>query len=85
MLTARGQENLAASHQHGAAIRHHRGQASRQLGTKTSGAKFSKTPMKVPLNDENAMTSKALKGAAKPSFLTPMGKIPLNELLISRR
>lgn len=75
MLAARDQENLAASHQHGAAIKHQQGQASRQLGPKTPRAKFSKTPMKVPLNDENGMTSKALKGAAKSSFVTPMGKI----------
>ncbi|KAI1131961.1 hypothetical protein F5Y10DRAFT_26649 [Nemania abortiva] len=75
MLAARDQENLAASHQHGAAIKHQQGQTSRQFGPKTPGAKFSKTPMKVPLNDENgahAMTSKALKGGDKSTFVTPM-------------
>ncbi|KAI1115851.1 hypothetical protein F5Y14DRAFT_409520 [Nemania sp. NC0429] len=66
MLAARDQENLAASHQHGAAIKHQQGQTSRQLGPKT--------PMKVPLNDENGMTSKALKGGAKSNFVTPMAQ-----------
>ncbi|KAI1754411.1 hypothetical protein F4782DRAFT_29356 [Xylaria castorea] len=75
MLAARGQENLAASHQHGAAIKQQQGQTSRQLAPKTPGAKYSKTPMKVPLNDENgarAMTSKAFKGNDKSNFATPM-------------
>ncbi|KAI0446594.1 hypothetical protein F4803DRAFT_473912 [Xylaria telfairii] len=75
MLAARGQENLAASHQHGAAIKQQQGQTSRQLAPKTPGAKYSKTPMKVPLNDENgarAMTSKAFKGGDKSNFATPM-------------
>ncbi|KAI0490727.1 hypothetical protein F4859DRAFT_18291 [Xylaria cf. heliscus] len=73
MLAARGQENLAASHQHGAAIKQQQGQTSRQLAPKTPGAKYSRTPMKVPLNDENgARTSKAFKGGDKSNFATPM-------------
>ncbi|TGJ86199.1 hypothetical protein E0Z10_g2570 [Xylaria hypoxylon] len=75
MFAARDQENLAFSHQHGATIKQQQGQTSRQLAPKTPGAKYSKTPMKVPLNDENganAMTSKTLKGGDKSNFMTPM-------------
>lgn len=75
MLAVRDQENLASSRQHGAAMKQQQGQASRQLGSKTPGAKFSKTPMKIPLNDENGangMTSKALKGGEMSTFVTPM-------------
>ncbi|KAI1429456.1 hypothetical protein F5Y12DRAFT_403784 [Xylaria sp. FL1777] len=75
MFAAHNQENLTFSRQHAAAIKQQQGQTSRPLGAKTPGAKYSKTPMKVPLNDENdanAMTSKALKGGDKSSFATPM-------------
>ncbi|KAF2962985.1 hypothetical protein GQX73_g10586 [Xylaria multiplex] len=75
MFAARDQENLAFSHQHGAILKQQQGQASRQLAPKTPGGKFSKTPMKVPLNDENganAMTAKTLKGGVKSNFMTPM-------------
>ncbi|KAI1284561.1 hypothetical protein F5Y07DRAFT_346970 [Xylaria sp. FL0933] len=75
MFAAHNQENVTFSRQHAAAIKQQQGQASRPLGAKTPGAKFSKTPMKVPLNDENdanGMTSKALKGGDKSSFATPM-------------
>ncbi|KAI1180953.1 hypothetical protein F4777DRAFT_180496 [Nemania sp. FL0916] len=73
MFAARDQENLAASHQHGAVLKQQQNHANRQLGQKTPGPKFSKTPMKVPLNDENGarMTSKAFKGGDKSSFVTP--------------
>ncbi|KAI0873605.1 hypothetical protein GGS24DRAFT_382969 [Hypoxylon argillaceum] len=75
MLAARDQENRAASLQHSAAIKQQQGQMSRQLGPKTPGAKFSKTPLKVPLNDENgAMTSRAFKGGDKSNFVTPMAQ-----------
>ncbi|KAI0810720.1 hypothetical protein GGR55DRAFT_688823 [Xylaria sp. FL0064] len=75
MFAAHNQENVTFSRHHAAAIKQQQGQASRPLGAKTPGAKFSKTPMKVPLKDENdanAMTSKALKGGDKSSFATPM-------------
>lgn len=49
------QENLAFSRQAGA--------ASKSLGQKPMGARFHKTPLKVPLNDENA------PGAAGKSVL----------------
>lgn len=87
MLAARGQENLAASHQHGAAIKQQQGQTSRQLAPKTPGAKYSKTPMKVPLNDENgarAMTSKAFKGGDKSNFATPMSKLLLTRDVVQK-
>ncbi|KAI0201317.1 hypothetical protein F4808DRAFT_134180 [Astrocystis sublimbata] len=68
MLAARGQENVAASHQHGAALKQQQG-----LAPKTPGLKNSKTPMKVPLNDENgARTGKAFNAADKANFATPM-------------
>ncbi|KAI8633104.1 hypothetical protein F5Y19DRAFT_288726 [Xylariaceae sp. FL1651] len=94
MLATRDQENLAFSHQHGATLKQQQGQANRQLGPKTPGARYPKSPIKVPLNDENgahaiggaknvlggmargnenAMTSKAVKGVDKSSFVTPMG------------
>ncbi|KAI1765551.1 hypothetical protein GGR53DRAFT_519519 [Hypoxylon sp. FL1150] len=54
MLAARDQENLAFSHQNGAALKQQQGQVKRQLQPKTPGGRFAKTPLKVPLNDENA-------------------------------
>ncbi|KAI1367406.1 hypothetical protein F5Y08DRAFT_298445 [Xylaria arbuscula] len=73
MFAAHDQENVTFSRQHAATIKQQQGQASRPLGSKTPGGKFSKTPMKVPLNDENgAMTSKVLKGGDKSAFATPM-------------
>lgn len=45
MLAARDQENLVLGHQ---ALR------ARHLQPKTPGARNPKTPLKVPLNDENA-------------------------------
>ncbi|XXH00276.1 rRNA-processing protein fcf1 [Hypoxylon texense] len=54
MLAARDQENLAFSHQNGAAMKQQQGQVKRQLQPKTPGGRFVNTPLKVPLNDENA-------------------------------
>ncbi|KAI1261260.1 hypothetical protein F5Y18DRAFT_402350 [Xylariaceae sp. FL1019] len=86
MFAARDQENLAFSHQHGAAIKQQQNQA------KTPGARYPKTPIKVPLNDENgahaiggakniltrgnenAMTSRKGKGVDKSNFVTPMAR-----------
>jgi hypothetical protein len=68
MFAARAKENLAFSHQHGAALKQQQGQTGRPLAPKTPGAK-------VPLNDENgahAKTSKALKGADMSSLATPL-------------
>lgn len=50
MLATRDQENLVVHQQHH--------QAGKQLGNrlqpKTPGARYPKTPLKIPLNDENA-------------------------------
>ncbi|KAI6090854.1 hypothetical protein F4821DRAFT_228023 [Hypoxylon rubiginosum] len=54
MLAARDQENLAFSHQNGAALKQQQGQVKRQLQPKTPGGRYANTPLKVPLNDENA-------------------------------
>jgi len=53
MLAARDQENLAHGHQNGAASKP-LNQGTKQLAPKTPGNKASKTPFKLPLNDENA-------------------------------
>ncbi|KAI1335202.1 hypothetical protein F5Y15DRAFT_398503 [Xylariaceae sp. FL0016] len=45
MLAARDQENLVFNRQNGAALKQQQ---------KTPGARYPKTPLKVPLNDENA-------------------------------
>lgn len=52
MFAARDQENVAFHRQNNAAMK--------QL-QKTPGARYPKTPIKVPLNDENA--AHAIKGA----------------------
>lgn len=52
MLAARDQENLAYSHHAGAASKP-QNQGMRHIQPKTPGARFPKTPLKVPLNDEN--------------------------------
>ncbi|GAP87673.1 hypothetical protein SAMD00023353_0901560 [Rosellinia necatrix] len=74
MLAVRDQENLASSHQHGAAVKQQQqqAQASRQLGPKTPGARYARTPMKIPLNDENGGNGVAFKGGDKTNFVTPM-------------
>ncbi|KAI0977339.1 hypothetical protein F4678DRAFT_412654 [Xylaria arbuscula] len=73
MFATHNQENVTFNRQHAAAVKQQQGLASRSLGSKTPGAKSSKTPMKIPLNDENgAMTSKAMKGGDKSTFATPM-------------
>ncbi|RYP61330.1 hypothetical protein DL769_007743 [Monosporascus sp. CRB-8-3] len=51
MLAVRDQENLVHARQNGASLKQQQG---RQLQPKTPGARYPKTPIKVPLNDENA-------------------------------
>lgn len=53
MFAARDQENLIHGHQQVAASKP-LNQGTRSLQPKTPGNKFPKTPLKVPLNDENA-------------------------------
>ena len=52
MSVALGQENLVHGHQQTAAAKP-LNQGIRQLAPKTPGNKYPKTPLKIPLNDEN--------------------------------
>ncbi len=52
MLAARDQENIVHGHQQVAAAKP-LNQGNRQLAPKTPGNKYPKTPLKIPLNDEN--------------------------------
>jgi hypothetical protein len=54
MLAARDQENLVHGHQQVAAAKP-LNQGNRQLAPKTPGNKYPKTPLKIPLNDENGV------------------------------
>ncbi|KAK8101536.1 uncharacterized protein PG998_007051 [Apiospora kogelbergensis] len=54
MLVARDQENLVAHHHNGAALK-------QQQANRPAGSRYPKTPVKIPLNDENA--SHVLGGA----------------------
>jgi hypothetical protein len=78
MLAARDQENLVHGHQAAAASKP-LNQNVRTLQPKTPGNKYPKTPLKIPLNDENAPTifggkSGKGKGATfdKNAFVTPV-------------
>lgn len=53
MLAVRDQENLVHGHQQVAASKP-LNQGTRSLQPKTPGNKYSKTPLKIPLQDENA-------------------------------
>lgn len=87
MLAARDQENLVHGHQTVAASKP-LNQGTRGLQPKTPGNKYPKTPLKIPLNDENAPAGfggKSIKGKGlatggkqnatfdKNAFVTPMG------------
>lgn len=88
MFAARDQENLVHGHQQIAASKP-LNQTTRGLQPKTPGNKYPKTPLKIPLNDENAPTGfgKAAKGKGlenlvtgkkatafdKNAFITPLG------------
>ena len=70
MLAARDQENLVHG-LHQAAASKPLNQSTRGLQPKTPGNKYPKTPLKVPLNDENAPTAfggKTGKGKGLESF-----------------
>jgi hypothetical protein len=91
MFAARDQENLVHGHQQVAASKP-LNQTTRGLQPKTPGNKYPKTPLKVPLNDENAPTGfgKTGKGKGlenlvsgkkvttfdKNAFITPLGIYP---------
>ncbi|KAL9125518.1 MAG: hypothetical protein Q9217_005290 [Psora testacea] len=79
MLAARDQENLVFGHQAAAASKP-LNQGTRQLPPKTPGNRVPKTPIKLPLNDENdnggfgaAKTGVKANNAGKNAFVTPMG------------
>ena len=81
MFAVRDQENLVHGHQTAAASKP-LNQSTRQLPPKTPGNKVPKTPLKIPLNDENEnndlgagkATLKA-KGGLKNAFVTPIGEM----------
>lgn len=93
MLAAhQDQENLAFSHQAGAvAKQQQQTQGFRTLQPKTPGTRYPKTPLKIPLNDENAthgLGGKSVLRAkdnneniatigkgGKSNFVTPLGKL----------
>lgn len=53
MFAARDQENLVSAHQAAASTKQQA--TTRGLQPKTPGARYPKTPLKIPLNDENAV------------------------------
>lgn len=64
MLAVRDQENLVHGHQTAAASKP-LNQSTRTLQPKTPGNKYPKTPLRIPLNDENApgiFGGKSVKG-----------------------
>ncbi|PMD32023.1 hypothetical protein L207DRAFT_500390 [Hyaloscypha variabilis F] len=89
MLAARDQENLVHGHHQAAASKPLNQSTRGGLQPKTPGNKYPKTPLKIPLNDENAPTGfgKSIKGKGlenlvtgkksttfdKNAFITPMG------------
>lgn len=85
MLAVRDQENLVHAHQTVAAGKP-LNQGTKQLQPKTPGARAPKTPLKVPLNDENdplMLGKKTVKGTGKrnentkpanDAFVTPSGE-----------
>ena len=90
MFAARDQENLVHGHQQVAASKP-MNQGARGLQPKTPGNKYPKTPLKIPLNDENAIGGfgKSVKGKGlenlatggkkatfdKSAFVTPLGRL----------
>jgi hypothetical protein len=75
MLAARDQENLVHGHQQAAASKP-LNQSTRSLQPKTPGNKYPKTPLKIPINDENLPTGFGGKKNVmfdKNAFVTPMG------------
>ena len=69
MLTARDQENLVHGHQAMAAAKPLNQSSQRLAPPKTPGNKYPKTPIRLPLNDENAPT-----GGGKKLVLGTKGK-----------
>ena len=84
MLAARDQENLVHDYQQAAASKS-LNQGARGAPPKTPGTKYPKTPLKIPIYDENAPAGfghiKSVLGTrvkldtnlGKDDFVTPMG------------
>ncbi|RDW74122.1 hypothetical protein BP5796_07564 [Coleophoma crateriformis] len=80
MLAARDQENLVHGHQQVATSKP-LNQSVRTLQPKTPGNRYPKTPLKIPIHDENApvgLGGKSVlgakgKGLDKNAFVTPLG------------
>jgi hypothetical protein len=73
MLAARDQENLVHGHQQVAASKPLNQGTRGGLQPKTPGNKYPKTPLKIPLNDENAPTGfggKSVKGKGLENLAT---------------
>lgn len=84
MFAAHDQENLASIHQATANNKQQGRITTRGLQPKTPGARYPKTPLKLPLNDENAarglggksvIASKA--NVDKSQWVTPAGELSL--------
>ena len=72
MLAARDQENLVYGHQQVAASKP-LNQSTRGVQPKTPGNRFPKTPLKVPLHDENmpaGLGGKSVKGKGLENLAT---------------
>ncbi len=71
MFAVRDQENLVHGQQQAAAAKP-ANQGIRGLQPKTPGNKYPKTPLRVPLNDENAPTAfgKSVKGKGIENLVT---------------
>lgn len=80
MLAAHDQENLVSIHQ--TAVNNKQQGTTRGLQPKTPGARHPKTPLKVPLNDENAARGLGGKGVLvnktksdRSQWVTPAGEL----------
>lgn len=72
MFAARDQENLVHGHQQAAASKP-LNQSTRGLQPKTPGNRYPKTPLKIPLQDENApggLGGKSVKGKGLENLAT---------------
>ena len=88
MLAARDQENLIHGHQAAAAAKP-LNQGIKQLAPKTPGNKTAKTPLRLPLNDENGTTAfgggkkTAGKGNENSIFKGKKGGIAENKAFVT--
>ena len=81
MLAAHDQENLVHGHQQVAASKP-LNQGARGFQPKTPGNRFPKTPLKVPLQDENApglFGGKSIKGKGLENLAAGKKSAPFNQ------